>query len=81
MIHYKKKTKKLSNNVCETLLYIDKDGNRVTKPKRKFKHLDDAIAECKRVNAKPQTIHKVVSYKCKVCHYYHIGRNGKILKK
>jgi len=81
MKHYPIRQPKFSNTACETLLYIEKDGTRVTKPKRKFETLEDAIKECKRINAKPQTIHKVVSYKCKTCHKYHIGRNGKEVKK
>lgn len=68
-------------NQCETLLYIDKEGNRITKPKKKFDTLDEAIEVCKKLNAQPHRINKVVSYKCKVCHKYHIGRNGKQIKK
>lgn len=35
----------------------------------------------KTINVFPETIHKVVSYKCNICFKYHIGRNGKELKK
>lgn len=49
------------------------------KPKKKFATQEDAIAHCKRMNAIPSRIHKVVSYKCPVCHTFHVGRNGKLL--
>ena len=41
--------------------------------------MDEAILECKVLNAKPKQITKLVSYKCKDCCKYHIGRNGKTL--
>ena len=80
MIHYPIKSIKLENKACETLLFINEKGERITKPKKKFETLEEAIKECVRVNNKPQTIHKVVSYKCKTCHKFHIGRNGKLIK-
>lgn len=51
------------------------------KPKKKFNTLDDAIAHCKRMNILPNRINKIVSYKCPVCHMFHVGRNGKPLTK
>lgn len=66
---------------CETLLYIDSNGNKITKPKKKFATLEDAISECKKLNSKENRISKLVSYKCPVCHKFHIGRNGKLIKK
>jgi len=80
MIHYKKKEKKFKNNICKTFSHIDENGNKVWKPKKKFDTLDDAIEACKHINGLDKTIHKVVSYKCTVCHKYHIGRNGKLVK-
>lgn len=50
------------------------------KPKRKFNTLDEAIAMCKKLNAQEQRIHKLVSYKCSKCFFYHIGTNGKLLE-
>lgn len=66
---------------CNTLVRTEKDGTKVYKDKKKFDSLDDAIAACKEVNAQPHRISKLVSYKCKHCHKYHIGRNGKTITK
>lgn len=66
-----------AKNQCQTLERYEQDGTPVYKDKKKFNTLDEAIAECKKENAMPHRIHKVVSYKCNVCHKYHIGRNGK----
>lgn len=49
----------------------------VTRPKKQFDTLDKAIAVAKLENAKPEHIHKVVAYKCRICFKYHVGRNGK----
>lgn len=81
MIHLPIKQPKFNDTKCETLVYIDKEGKRITRPKRKFNTMEEAIQECFRVNAKPQAIHKVVPYKCRTCGKYHIGRNGKLIKK
>lgn len=67
-------------NNCQTLLYFDDNGQPVYKDKRKFETLDEAIKQAKIINSQEHRIHKVVSYKCGVCHKYHNGRNGKILK-
>jgi hypothetical protein len=64
-------------NSCRTIERYELDGTPVYKDKAKFDTLDEAILECKKQNALPHRIHKVVSYKCKTCHKYHIGRNGK----
>lgn len=64
-------------NQCQTLERYEENGTPVYKAKKKFNTLEEAIAECKKENAKQDRIHKVVSYKCNVCHKYHIGRNGK----
>ena len=81
MIHYPKKQKKFKNNVCKTFSHIGENGEKVWKDKVKFLTLDDAIIEAKRMNNLPKTIHKLVAYKCTVCHKYHIGRNGKLIDK
>ena len=65
---------------CETLVKIEEDGTKVYKPKHPFDTHDDAVEAAKKQNAKPGRIHKLVTYKCKVCHKYHIGRNGKEIK-
>jgi hypothetical protein len=62
---------------CNTLVRIEPDGTKVYTEKKKFNTLDEAIVECKKLNSLPHRINKVVSYKCKHCHKYHIGRNGK----
>lgn len=63
---------------CQTK--IIEDGNKIVfQDKAKFETLDDAIVECKRQNLIPTRTEKVVPYKCKVCHTYHVGRNGTII--
>lgn len=63
---------------CFTFDRIE-SGEMIQRPKKKFDTLDKAIEVDKYENAKSEHIHKVVAYKCKVCHKYHIGRNGKQL--
>ena len=65
---------------CQTLYRYNENGQPVYKAKRSFDTLDEAIEFAKFVNSQDNIIHKVVSYKCKVCHKYHVGRNGKELK-
>jgi len=73
----------MSNNEykvgCNTLVRTEADGTKVYKDKKKFESLDAAIEACKEVNAQPHRINKLVSYKCRCCHKYHIGRNGKTI--
>jgi predicted CXXCH cytochrome family protein len=64
---------------CQTIERYD-NGLPVYKPKKSWDTLEEAIEVCKHINSQDHIIHKVVSYKCKVCHKYHIGRNGKELK-
>jgi hypothetical protein len=64
---------------CKTFSHIGEDGEKVYKSKKAFDTLDDAILQCKIENAKSKQISKLVSYKCKECHKYHMGRNGKTL--
>jgi hypothetical protein len=47
--------------------------------KKKYDTLEEAIEAAKVINKHPQQIHKVVSYKCKLCCRYHIGKNKTIL--
>ena len=65
---------------CQTLVRTEEDGTKVLRDKKKFESLEDAVAECKKLNVQPHRISKLVSYKCKHCHQYHIGRNGKTIK-
>lgn len=64
---------------CQTIERYDEQGNPVYKPKRSFDTLEEAIEVAKFINSQDHVIHKVVSYKCKKCHKFHLGRNGKIL--
>lgn len=61
---------------CKTFSHINEHGTKSYKYKKKYDTLDDAILECKIQNAMPIQIIKVVSYKCRECNKYHIGRNG-----
>lgn len=64
---------------CNTLVREETDGTKAYKDKKKFETLEDAIDACKKLNAKPHRISKLVSYKCRCCFKYHIGRNGKTI--
>lgn len=66
---------------CKTFSHIDENGSKVYKDKHRFNTLDDAIANCKKLNSIDDRLSKLVSYKCSECHKYHIGRNGKPLTK
>lgn len=47
----------------------------VKEEKRTFETEQEALIAAFTINAKPQTIHKVVAYKCSKCQKWHIGRN------
>lgn len=64
---------------CLRLERYDENHTPVYVPKIQYNTLDEAIKVAKQVNSQDRIIHKVVSYKCNVCHKYHIGRNGKEL--
>lgn len=64
---------------CETITRHDLLGRPVLKKKLKYKTHDKAVETCRRVNLKKGQIMKLVTYKCKVCHHYHIGRNGSLI--
>lgn len=50
------------------------------KAKRSFDTELKAQSICFQLNLKSETIHKLVAYKCPVCHKWHIGHhNNKIL--
>lgn len=55
--------------------------NDVKVYKTKLKTDVDAINEAKRLNSKPNIIHKVIAYKCSICGNYHVGKSFKILNK
>lgn len=52
------------------------DGSRTYKAKRSFESELRAQQECFKLNLKPETIHKLVSYKCPICNKWHIGHHG-----
>jgi len=61
-------------------LNYDLLGRPVYKNKVKYSTHDKAVEACKRFNLREHQIKKLVTYKCRVCHKYHIGRNGKDIK-
>lgn len=65
---------------CQRIDRYDEKGLPVYVPKKAFDTLEEAIAIAKIINSQDHVIHKVVSYKCTVCHKFHVGRNGKELK-
>jgi hypothetical protein len=65
---------------CQRIERYDENRQPVYVPKKAFDTLEDAIVVAKFINSQDHVIHKVVSYKCKVCHKFHVGRNGKELK-
>lgn len=60
-----------------TQCYREINGNIVYK--RKLNTSDEAIKEAKRLNNKPNQIHKTVAYKCAICSKYHVGKSLKII--
>tara|TARA_R110000824_G_scaffold105368_8_gene249352 strand:- start:6266 stop:6568 length:303 start_codon:yes stop_codon:yes gene_type:complete len=62
---------------CETILGYDELGEPKLKKKLKYDTHDKAVKACKKLNLKEGQIHKLVTYKCRICYKYHIGRNGK----
>lgn len=59
---------------------IVETGENIIKNKIRYDSLDIAILNAKKNNirygiGKP----KVTAYKCKICHGYHIGKNGSII--
>ena len=65
---------------CQRLEHYDENCNPVYVPKKAYDTQDEAIDIAKIINSQDHVIHKVVPYKCSVCHKYHLGRNGKELK-
>ena len=61
---------------CETLSHYD-NKKAVYKNKKKYPTHDKAVEAAKLMNMKPTQIKKVITYKCPVCHTYHIGRGNK----
>lgn len=64
---------------CTTFSHIDEDGHIVEKNKICYDTDKEAIEVARRINLKEKTIHKMVAYKCDVCHLWHIGKSRRIL--
>lgn len=64
---------------CETLKGHDLLGRPILKNKLKYDSHDKAVEACKKLNLRKNQVLKLVTYKCKVCHQYHIGRNGSMI--
>lgn len=60
-----------------TTIYV----NGVAKEKEKISYETDkeAIEQARLMNCRPETIRKVVAYKCPVCQKWHVGRSGRTL--
>ncbi len=52
------------------------DGSRTYKAKKGFDTELRAQQECFKLNLKPETIHKLVAYKCPICNKWHIGHHS-----
>lgn len=61
---------------CTTQVVSRINGELIDKPKKAFNNLEEAIKHAKSVNALPDRKFKVVAYKCKCCHKFHVGKNG-----
>lgn len=64
-----------------TTKYVDREnGQLIDKPKKTYNDLESAIKVAKIENSKKERTFKVVAYKCKTCHKFHVGRNGNTIK-
>lgn len=55
------------------------NGQWFEKEKIAYETDKEAIEKAREMNLRPQTIRKVVAYKCDTCHKWHIGRTSKCL--
>lgn len=81
MKHIPPKQIKYENSKCTRFMYIDEDNKPVYRPKKKFETDKEAIAEAKRRNSLPETIHKFVAYKCTTCFKWHVGKTMKEIER
>ena len=61
---------------CTTKIVDRINGQLIDKPKKKFDDLETAIKHAKSANLLRDRTFKVVAYKCKTCHKFHVGKNG-----
>lgn len=50
------------------------NGQWVEKDKLSYPDMDKAISAARKINMRPESIHKMVAYKCSICGQFHIGR-------
>lgn len=63
-----------------TMEGFNKDGSKTYKAKCAFDNELKAQQKCFELNLRSDTIHKLVVYKCPICHAWHIGHhNNKII--
>lgn len=62
---------------CLRFSNIDLNGEKVFKAKKAYDTQEEAITDAKVLNLRPNQITKLVPYRCKDCHKFHLGRNGK----
>ena len=68
-----------ANSKHMTFWYYDKDHNPVYKSKKAYNSEHDALIAAFNINIRPETIKKIVAYKCPVCNKWHLGHNNTIL--
>ena len=64
------------DNKHRTVEGYNLDGSKRYKAKKSFDTELKAQETGFKLNIKPETIHKLVAYKCSICHKWHIGHHG-----
>ena len=62
-------------NTHYTFSHYNENGEKQYKSKKCYATQEEAIVMARKMNLKPQTIHKYSIYKCQVCGKWHIGKN------
>lgn len=62
-----------------TFWYYDNNHNPVYKVKKIYNREHDALMAAFNINIKPDTIRKIIVYKCPICNKWHLGHNNTIL--
>jgi hypothetical protein len=68
-----------SETPCKRFKCLDRNGDHIFVDKVRFKTDKEAIEAARVMTLHENTIHRLVAYKCPVCHYWHIGRNRSVL--
>ena len=58
-------------NTHYTFSHYNENGEKQYKPKKSYATQEEAIVMARRMNLKPQTIHKYSVYKCQICGKWH----------